>query len=64
MNLVSKLAPLQHGVGGGGGAAGEEDDAPSTVVQEWVELNNGCVCCTVKGTLIQTIEVRGAEVQA
>ena len=22
----------------------------------WVELDNGCVCCTVKGSLIQTIE--------
>ena len=27
-----------------------------TAVEEWVELNNGCVCCTVKGTLIQTID--------
>ena len=25
-------------------------------VEEWVELNNGCVCCTVKGTLVQTID--------
>ena len=35
---------------------GGDDDA---AVEEWVEMNNGCVCCTVKGTLIQTIEVRG-----
>jgi G3E family GTPase len=28
-----------------------------TVVDEdWVEMNNGCVCCTVKGSLIQTID--------
>ena len=25
-------------------------------VEEWVELNNGCVCCTVKGSLVQTID--------
>ena len=25
-------------------------------VEEWVEMNNGCVCCTVKGSLIQTID--------
>ena len=28
----------------------------NAVVEEWVELDNGCVCCTVKGSLIQTIE--------
>jgi G3E family GTPase len=27
-----------------------------SAVEEWVELNNGCVCCTVKGSLIQTID--------
>lgn len=27
-----------------------------SAVQEWVDLDNGCVCCTVKGTLIQTID--------
>ena len=25
-------------------------------VEEWVEMNNGCVCCTVNGSLIQTID--------
>ena len=28
----------------------------NALVEEWVELDNGCVCCTVKGSLIQTIE--------
>ena len=28
----------------------------NAVVEEWVELDNVCVCCTVKGSLIQTIE--------
>jgi G3E family GTPase len=32
---------------------GGDDDA---AVEEWVEMNNGCVCCTVKGSLIQTID--------
>ena len=37
----------------------EIDDSNNTnnaLVEEWVELDNGCVCCTVKGSLIQTIE--------
>lgn len=26
------------------------------VVEEWVELANGCVCCTVKHSLVQALE--------
>jgi G3E family GTPase len=31
-------------------------NSEDSVVEEWVEMNNGCVCCTVKGSLIQTID--------
>jgi|MGYP002629709271 G3E family GTPase len=31
-------------------------NSSNSLVEEWVELDNGCVCCTVKGSLIQTIE--------
>lgn len=27
-----------------------------TLVEEWVELANGCVCCTVKHSLVQALE--------
>jgi G3E family GTPase len=26
------------------------------LVEEWVELANGCVCCTVKHSLVQALE--------
>lgn len=26
------------------------------IVEEWVELANGCVCCTVKHSLVQALE--------
>lgn len=26
------------------------------LVEEWVELANGCVCCTVKHNLVQALE--------
>lgn len=26
------------------------------MVEEWVELANGCVCCTVKHSLVQALE--------
>lgn len=26
------------------------------VIEEWVELANGCVCCTVKHSLVQALE--------
>jgi len=45
---VEKMLVQQDGVDG--------DNAGRTLVEDWVELNNGCVCCTVKGTLVQTIE--------
>jgi len=32
------------------------NNSNNALVEEWVELDNGCVCCTVKGSLIQTIE--------
>ena len=42
------------------GDEGEKKESNNTnnnaLVEEWVELDNGCVCCTVKGSLIKTIE--------
>ena len=32
----------------------EGDDG--ALVEEWVELANGCVCCTVKHSLVQALE--------
>jgi G3E family GTPase len=26
------------------------------LVEDWIELGNGCVCCNVKGDLLQAIE--------
>lgn len=45
---VEKMLVQQDGVDG--------TNESRTLVEDWVELNNGCVCCTVKGTLVQTIE--------
>ena len=45
---VEKMLVQQGGIDG--------DNESRTVVEDWVELNNGCVCCTVKGSLVQTIE--------
>jgi G3E family GTPase len=45
---VEKMLVQQDGMDG--------ESASRTLVEDWVELNNGCVCCTVKGTLVQTIE--------
>jgi len=45
---VEKMLVQQDGVDG--------DNESRTLVEDWVELNNGCVCCTVKGSLVQTIE--------
>lgn len=45
---VEKMLVQQGGIDG--------DNKARTVVEDWVELNNGCVCCTVKGSLVQAIE--------
>ena len=34
----------------------DNPDGDTAVTEDWVEMNNGCVCCTVKGSLIQTID--------
>ena len=34
----------------------DNPDGDTSVTEDWVEMNNGCVCCTVKGSLIQTID--------
>ena len=34
----------------------ENPNGETVVDEDWVEMNNGCVCCTVKGSLIQTID--------
>jgi G3E family GTPase len=32
------------------------DGAGGSLVEEWVELANGCVCCSVKHSFLQAIE--------
>lgn len=32
------------------------DREGGALVEEWVELANGCVCCTVKHSLVQALE--------
>lgn len=34
----------------------EGEDGSKPVVEEWVELPNGCVCCTVKHSFVQALE--------
>ena len=34
----------------------DNPNGETVVDEDWVEMNNGCVCCTVKGNLIQTID--------
>lgn len=34
----------------------EGEDGSNSVVEEWVELPNGCVCCTVKHSFVQALE--------
>ncbi|PIA57707.1 hypothetical protein AQUCO_00600436v1 [Aquilegia coerulea] len=34
----------------------EGDGDGGAIVEEWVELANGCVCCTVKHSLVQALE--------
>ena len=34
----------------------DNPNGETVVDEDWVEMNNGCVCCTVKGSLIQTID--------
>ncbi|XP_030956831.1 COBW domain-containing protein 1 [Quercus lobata] len=34
----------------------EGDGNGGAIVEEWVELANGCVCCTVKHSLVQALE--------
>ncbi|XP_071716079.1 uncharacterized protein [Rutidosis leptorrhynchoides] len=34
----------------------EGDGEGGAIVEEWVELANGCVCCTVKHSLVQALE--------
>ncbi|CAI5998246.1 unnamed protein product [Closterium sp. NIES-64] len=49
--------------GGGGGAEGEGDGeeqlsalAEVPVVEEWVEVGNGCICCSVKHSFVLALE--------
>eukprot|EP00959_Pyramimonas_sp_CCMP1952_P208358 4358576-Pyramimonas_sp.AAC.2 len=32
------------------------DVAKDNLVEEWIELGNGCICCTVKSNFLQTLE--------
>ena len=34
----------------------EGEDGSKLVVEEWVELPNGCVCCTIKHSIVQELE--------
>nr|ABK26661.1 unknown [Picea sitchensis] len=34
----------------------EGEEGSNLVVEEWVELPNGCVCCTVKHSFVQALE--------
>mmetsp|Transcript_11767 Transcript_11767/g.43698 ORF Transcript_11767/g.43698 Transcript_11767/m.43698 type:complete len:391 (-) Transcript_11767:1058-2230(-) len=45
---VEKMLVTDNPDGETASATADDDD--------WVEMNNGCVCCTVKGSLIQTID--------
>ena len=44
--------------GGGGGSDGEEAVAPEALVpvEEWVELANGCLCCSAKSGFLSALE--------
>mmetsp|Transcript_3340 Transcript_3340/g.8417 ORF Transcript_3340/g.8417 Transcript_3340/m.8417 type:complete len:549 (+) Transcript_3340:1-1647(+) len=33
-----------------------EGGGPQTMVEEWVELSNGCLCCSVKDNFVQALE--------
>lgn len=32
------------------------DGAGGALVEEWVELGNGCICCNVKHSFVQALE--------
>lgn len=33
-----------------------EGGGPQAMVEEWVELSNGCLCCSVKDNFVQALE--------
>ncbi|GJP37792.1 hypothetical protein CLOM_g22201 [Closterium sp. NIES-68] len=58
-------ARVAAAAGGGGGAAGEGELEESEelsaaavvpVVEEWVEVGNGCICCSVKHSFVLALE--------
>ncbi|CAI5505818.1 unnamed protein product [Closterium sp. Naga37s-1] len=59
----ANAAAAAAGGGGGGGAEGEGDGeeqlsalAEVPVVEEWVEVGNGCICCSVKHSFVLALE--------
>jgi G3E family GTPase len=68
-----RIAVIENEFGGGGGGGGSRSEEgllsvesliardgiedSSNTLQDLIELPNGCICCTVKDTLVETLEL-------